>query len=728
MTNEKFIRSRIIKVIVVALILLTIGFLTFNKGSMSFNNLMEKAYQADEDALELKDSATGTAYPSSFEIEYVAYNNVARNTAMKVTAPDMASCELTTDNPNIFFINTKSTAWWIYTLDQGTASLILKRGTETKTYTVSVNASLTSLTIVDPTSNTEYPNKVLPANTTVQLGLKTVPDGAPTASIQWSSSDPSVIEVDSTGLITTHTKSGVDVTIRASNSRGDVFDTVVLSIEKVVATGVSISSNKVKYTIGETDQINATFTPSGASPDTIAWTSSNPSVISVDNDGNITAKAEGTTTISALVDGHINSNEITLTAIRGVDSITLNENKLELEKGANASLSVTYNPSNVDSELKGVNYKSANPLVASVDENGIVTAQGSGETTITATSISNSNAYATCTVNVTVPIKAIAANPSTITMKKGETADLNVEVTPEDTTDEKTFSYTSNNEDVATVKSTGKVTAVAEGQTTITVVHTPTNITCEATIIVEEEIIEENTTTENTTTENTVTDNTTTENTTTENIVAGNETTNNTVVDDNTVNENTVPDEPVKPSEPLEADSKSLVTGEKSQVNGKVQFDRNVDKEWELVITKNEITENLSNANVVCLYDIKIVKNGVEVPIKGENVRVTLQPTENLAKYSSIKVGYVENDQLVEMYNASYDGSYVSFNTKHLSEYAVVASETQNNELVKEESNSSDSTKASPQTGDINVALYLAAALGSLLGITFIIKYLKDME
>ena len=46
----------------------------------------------------------------------------------------------------------------------------------------------------------------------------------------------------------------------------------------------------------------------------------------------------------------------------------------------------------------------------------------------------------------------------------------------------------------------------------------------------------------------------------------------------------------------------------------------------------------------------------------------------------------------------------------------------------KEESNSSDSTKASPQTGDINVALYLAAALGSLLGITFIIKYLKDME
>ena len=318
-------------------------------------------------------------------------------------------------------------------------------------------------------------------------------------------------------------------------------------------------------------------------------------------------------------------------------------------------------------------------------------------------------------------------------MKKGETVDLSVEVTPTDTTDEKTFTYTSNNEDVATVKSTGKVTAVGEGQTTITVVHNATNISAEATIIVEEEKEEENEITDNSTTENTITENTTNENTTT-----GNEVTNNNTVEDNTVNDNTVNnntvndnttnDEPVKPSEPLEPDTKSLVTGEKSQVNGKVQFDRAVDKDWELVISKKDVSENLESANVVCLYDIKIVKNGVEVPIKGENVRVTLQPTENLAKYSSIKVGYVENDQLTEIYNASYDGTYVSFNTKHLSEYAVVASETQTNELVETKSDSSNISKASPQTGDINVALYIIAAIGSLVGITFIIKYLRDMR
>ena len=57
MTNEKQIKSRIIKIIVVTLIILTIGFLSFNKGTISLNNLIKKAYQAEGDALELLDNA-----------------------------------------------------------------------------------------------------------------------------------------------------------------------------------------------------------------------------------------------------------------------------------------------------------------------------------------------------------------------------------------------------------------------------------------------------------------------------------------------------------------------------------------------------------------------------------------------------------------------------------------------------------------------------------------------
>ena len=705
MTNEKLIKSRIIKIVVVTLIILTIGFLSFNKGTISFNNLIERAYQAEGDTLQLLDNSSGNPMPSNIELEYVAYNEVARNYAARYKAADFSSCKLESSDPNVLMIVTKSTAWWVYTIGQGDANLILSNSEGSVTYHVTVNASLTSIKIVNPVSNVEYPdNTSIPANSTLQLGLKTEPDDAPTAGIIWSSSDSNIMEVDQTGLVTTHTQANSPVTIKARNTKGDIYDTVLLKIQKIEATGVSISSPKDKYTVGETDKMVATYTPDGASPDTIAWTSSNSDVMTIDNDGNISALAEGTTTISAVVDGKLNSNEVTLSVRKGVESVTLNENKLDMIKGDKTTLTVSYTPTNVDDDLKGVTFKSSSPSVATVDDSGNVKAVGSGTATITATSTTNANAYANCLVTVTVPITSIKANPNKITLEKGKVETLNIEVTPSDTTDEKAFTYKSNNEDVATVTSSGKVKAVAEGTTTITITHTASNLTTEATITVKNEPVVEN------------------------NIVEENTTTENSVVENNVVDENTTTEDPtntVEP-EPLDSDDKSILTSANSAINGRVKFDKTVDPDWELVISKKEVTENLNNASVVSLYDIKIMKEGKEVPIEGQNMRITLQPDMDLSKYSSIKVGYVENDQLVTLYNASYDGTYVSFNTNHLSEYAIVATETDTNALVATNSKSSSTTKGSPQTGDINVTLYIIAAIGSLLGITFIIKYLKD--
>ena len=711
MTNEKLIKSRIIKIVVVTLIILTIGFLSFNKGTISFNNLIERAYQAEGGPLQLTDLSSNPL-SSNIELEYVAHNGVAKNYAARYTAENFEDCELESSDTKVLQIQSldSSKQWRIYTESQGEANLVLSSSEGTVTYHVTVNASLTSIKIVNPINNTEYSdNSFLPANSTLQLGLKTEPADAPTSGIMWSSSDTSIMEVDQTGLVTTHTQANSPVTIKARNTKGDIYDTVILKIQKIEATGVSISSPKDKYTVGETDKMVATYTPDGASPDTIAWTSSNSDVMTIDNDGNISALAEGTTTISAVVDGKLNSNEVTLTVRKGVESVTLNENKLDMIKGDKVTLSVSYTPTNVDDDLKGVTFKSSSPTVVTVKENGEVEAVGSGTATITATSTTNANAYANCLVTVTVPIKSIKANPNKITLEKGKVETLNIEVTPSDTTDEKAFTYKSNNEDVATVTSSGKVKAVAEGTTTITITHTASNLTTEATIIVKDEpVVENNTVEENTTTENTITE--------------------NSVVENNVVDENTTTEDPtntVEP-EPLDSDDKSILTSANSAINGRVKFDKTVDPDWELVISKKEVTENLNNASVVGLYDIKIMKLGKEVPIEGQNMRITLQPDMDLSKYSSIKVGYVENDQLVNLYNASYDGTYVSFNTNHLSEYAIVGTETDTNALVATNSKSSSTTKGSPQTGDINVTLYIIAAIGSLLGITFIIKYLKD--
>ena len=228
MTNEKQIKSRILKIIVVAIILLTIGFLTFNQGTISFNNLIEKVYQAEGETLQLLDNSTGAVIPQNIELEYVAYNNVARNTAARYTAYDVSACELKSSNENVIMIVTKSTAWWIYTISQGEADLTLRNLEETIVYHVTVNASLTNITIINPSTGTAYPDSSIPANSTLQLGLVTQPEDAPTSGIIWSSSDPNVIEVDQTGLVTSHTQSGTPVIIKARNTRGDIYDTVTL--------------------------------------------------------------------------------------------------------------------------------------------------------------------------------------------------------------------------------------------------------------------------------------------------------------------------------------------------------------------------------------------------------------------------------------------------------------------------------------------------------------------
>ena len=75
-------------------------------------------------------------------------------------------------------------------------------------------------------------------------------------------------------------------------------------------------------------------------------------------------------------------------------------------------------PTNIDEDLKGVTFKSSSPSVATVSEDGLVKAVGSGTAKITATSNSNANAYANCLVTVTVPITSIKANPNKITLEK----------------------------------------------------------------------------------------------------------------------------------------------------------------------------------------------------------------------------------------------------------------------------------------------------------------------
>lgn len=167
-----------------------------------------------------------------------------------------------------------------------------------------------------------------------------------------------------------------------------------------------------------------------------------------------------------------------------VTSIKVSPDTLTLtKKGETAQLTAEVTPSYADN--KRVTWQSSDEKVATVDENGKVTAVGNGTATITATSVSGSYT-ATVSVTVKIPVEiqklTIEAEKETLT-KIGESTELKVKIEPENADLQKLI-WKSDNEKVAIVNENGKVTAVGNGTAEITVTTEDGKITASIMITV----------------------------------------------------------------------------------------------------------------------------------------------------------------------------------------------------------------------------------------------------
>ena len=154
-----------------------------------------------------------------------------------------------------------------------------------------------------------------------------------------------------------------------------------------------------------------------------------------------------------------------------VSSVTINPSSATLDPNDTKQLSVTVDatPSSAD---KTVTWSSSDASVATVDENGLVTAVGQGTATITATSNLDNTKSGTCSVTVNAPaaqieVESISIKETTI-LAIGGTETLNVTYTPSNANTGKAITWSSDKESVAKVDANGKVTAIAVGTATIT--------------------------------------------------------------------------------------------------------------------------------------------------------------------------------------------------------------------------------------------------------------------
>ena len=236
---------------------------------------------------------------------------------------------------------------------------------------------------------------------------------------------------------------------------------------KIGVTSVTLDKTDLTLDVNDKATLTATVNPNDATNKTVTWKSDKPEIVEVDSNGNVTAKAAGTATITATVDGKSVSCKVTVNGQTTVPvaSVELNQTTLELIAGKEATLTATVKPDNATNRT--VAWESNATNVATVDNNGKVTAKAAGEAIITA---KVGDKQATCNVKVTaadVAVESVTLNQSSLELKTGDNTTLTATVNPESATN-KDVTWISDKPEIAAVEG-GTVTAKAAGTAIIAV-------------------------------------------------------------------------------------------------------------------------------------------------------------------------------------------------------------------------------------------------------------------
>lgn len=146
-------------------------------------------------------------------------------------------------------------------------------------------------------------------------------------------------------------------------------------------------------------------------------------------------------------------------------SVDITPKTNNLNVGGTKNLTAKVSP---DTAKQAVTWSSSDDKIATINTNGKVTAVSKGQVTITATSTDKGDAKGTATVNVKQPVTGVTISPKTAEIEVGSTQQLTATIAP-DNADNKKVTYSTSDDTIAVVNSSGLVTSKKEGQATITV-------------------------------------------------------------------------------------------------------------------------------------------------------------------------------------------------------------------------------------------------------------------
>lgn len=234
--------------------------------------------------------------------------------------------------------------------------------------------------------------------------------------VEWTSSDESVATVDATGMVVAVSAGEADITASVTDSEMSAVCRVTV---KVAAKDITVPDNlDVKLNDGNETTVEATVSPADATDVKVSYASTDEAVATVDKDGRVQVLQPGECDITTTLmqDGEKVTEKTThVKAFYEVESITLDSNEGKLTVGNSHTIKATVAPEEVAAETT-IEWLSSNEKVATVDENGKVTAIAAGEATITAAAGEKNATY-----KLTVQAKKIVQNTSK-SSNKGNTS------------------------------------------------------------------------------------------------------------------------------------------------------------------------------------------------------------------------------------------------------------------------------------------------------------------
>ena len=212
---------------------------------------------------------------------------------------------------------------------------------------------------------------------------------------------------------------------------------------------------------GKTISVVPSFQPADATLQTVAWTSANPNVATVDAEGNVTGVSRGTARITAMVeDGSNVRANISIQVTQDAEQIVLDRTEVSVAVKRNVMLKATVLPASTTD--KRVIWSSSDPGIATVNNQGRVTGVALGDCEITCVSAVSGEVQAKAAVHVLQPVEKLILNAAPA-IYVGESAKLTWSVQP-DNASNTALTLKSANPKIVEVTDDGTITGLRAGQ------------------------------------------------------------------------------------------------------------------------------------------------------------------------------------------------------------------------------------------------------------------------